>query len=671
MSGSGGREYLIALVGNPNVGKTTLFNALTGLRHTTANYPGVTVEKRVGELNLEGYSKPVQVLDLPGTYSLLPHSPDEAIVRQVLLGHQKGMKRPDLAVVILDAGNFERNLYLALQVMDTGTPSIFVLNMWDEALEKGRAPDADRLSALLGIPCVRMSAHKGSGVEELRGLLRAELAKLPERREAEPLDDRVFRAYSIDERYKQIESVARRVMNAEVQERITRSDRIDAVVTHPVWGWVIFAVCMTVVFQSIFSWAEPFMNGIASLVRYLGQWSERLLPHGPLQSLVTDGIIAGVGNVVVFLPQIFLLFFFIAVFEDFGYMARAAFVLDRIMRKVGLNGRAFLPLLSSFACAIPGIMATRTIPDPKDRLVTILSAPFMSCSARLPVYTLFIAAFVPPLPVLGVLNLQGITLLGLYLLSVAAGLGTAALLKRTVIRGQRTPFLMELPPYRIPNLRSVLITTWDRGRAFLANAGGMIFWISILLWFLVSYPHSSALESKYAALKADISSSVSFTPDEKSLKAAAVDHEFAGERLKESYAGRLGRGLEPVIAPLGFDWRIGIGLIGSFAAREVLVSTLAIIHQVGEGADEHSADLISALRSQVDPQTGKTSYTLLTALSLMVFFVLACQCMSTLAVVRRETNSLRWPIFMFVYMTLLAWMGSFVVYQSGRFLGFQ
>jgi ferrous iron transport protein B len=644
---------IIALIGNPNAGKSTVFNALTGLHQTTGNYPGVTVERKAGVMR-RADGRSVRVIDLPGSYSLLSKAPDEEIVRQSLLGLIEGEPRPDLGVLILDASNLDRNLYLALQVMDTGLPVVVALNMWDAAAERDSRPDPDLLSRELGVPCVPTVGFRREGIAELVRTIEQRLDHLPGRgressggragtpspAEASAALDRALRLTTPEERYRQIELISERSRPSGSAELVTVSDRIDAVVTHPFWGWAVFAGVMAVIFQSIFSWAGPFMDAIEAAVGASAAFAARVLPDNAFGSLVADGVIPGVGNVIIFLPQIFLLFFFIAAAEDFGYMSRAAFVLDRVMRKAGLNGKAFLPLLSSFACAIPGIMATRTIADRRDRFATILAAPLMSCSARLPVYALMIGAFIPASPVLGPLNLQGAALLSMYVLSLAAGLAAAAVMKHTLFKGGGAPFIMELPPYRIPHWRTVLLATWDRGRLFLTNAGSVILAISMILWFLASYP-----------------------------KPPETVQVTESQRLEQSYAGQLGKWIEPAIEPLGFDWKIGVGLVASFAAREVLVSTLAVIYNVGEEADEHSTDLIGALQNERDPETGLSRYTPLTAVSLMVFFVLACQCMSTIAVVRRETNSWRWPVFMVAYMTILAWLGSFIVYQGGRWLG--
>lgn len=660
------RRANIALLGNPNAGKTTLFNALTGSRHKTANYPGVTVERREGSLALPG-GRVVRVFDLPGAYSLLPKSPDEEVVSSLLTGGINPDEKPDLGVLVLDASCLERNLYFALQVIDTGLPVVAALNLWDAAQEKGRCPDLALLSQLLGVPCVPTVAQSRTGVAALVSAIERALES-PAVLRAPDCDVESLRRVGPEQRYARIDEICSRIFRtAHTEASRTLSDRIDRWVTHPVLGWVIFVTVMTVIFQSIFSWATPLMDAIEKGVAALSKAVATALPEGALRSLICEGIIPGVGNVVVFLPQILLLFFFITFFEDFGYLSRAAFVLDRLMLKAGLNGKAFLPLLSSFACAIPGIMATRTIADRKDRLATLLVAPLMSCSARLPVYALMIGAFVPSVPVLGPLDLKGATLLSMYLLSIAAGLVTAAVLKRTVLAGPRAPFILELPPYRMPHLGTVLSSTWERGKVFLSNAGSVILAISVILWFLASYPKDPAVQARYDGWRAEALSASSQADASGTLR--RLDRAEASELLKHSYAGQLGHWVEPVIRPLGFDWKIGIGLVASFAAREVLVSTLAVIYNI-EGTDEaETLGLAQALRGEIDPVTGRAVYTPLVAVSLMVFFVLACQCMSTLAVVRRETNGWRWPLFMLVYMSALAWCGSFVVFQMGRRFG--
>ena len=726
----------IALLGNPNSGKTTIFNALTGLRHTTANYPGVTVEKRAGKLKGSGGS--ISILDLPGSYSLLPRSLDEEVVHDVLLGIQKGTPPPDLTVVVLDANNFERNLYLACQVIETGLPVILALNMWDLAEENGFSIDLDKLEAIFGVPCVKVIGNKKEGTKSLKNLINKELIRIqsgtfnpgyslpiPNAIENELLEisnmiksslknreksargeafrlltdigfnGPFFKGDEFDKklksqilvsrsrleeknidwssvetelRYSYIESVTGQVAKLDLNKKVSSSERLDKVLTHKFWGLPIFAGLMALVFQSIFNWANAPMDWISSAVSRLGVFVSGALPEGQLNSLIVDGIISGVGNVLVFLPQIFLLFFFIAFFEDIGYMARAAFVLDRLMKKVGLNGKAFLPLLSSFACAVPGIMAARTIEDKNDRLATILIAPLMSCSARLPVYTLMIGAFIPAVPIFIIFDLKGITLFAMYFTGILAALGMALLFRKTFLKGNKTPFIFELPPYRIPNLKTVGLAMWERGKEFIYRAGSIIFCISIVLWLLASYPKDASLEKQFNIKYQKIEQV--FRGENLESKVKELQEWKSTEDLNHSFAGRLGHLIEPAVEPLGFDWKMGIGLIASFAAREVMVSTLAIVHNVGGEADETSVSLIEALQNEISPITGKPVYTPLVAVSLMVFFALACQCMATVAIVKKETNSWRWPIFMVVYMSALAWIGSFAVYQGGKLLGF-
>ncbi len=717
------RTRRVAILGNPNAGKSTLFNQLTGLRQKVGNYPGVTVEKKIGVAELPSGAR-VDVLDLPGSYSLQPNSPDETIVRDVLLGLQDDTPPPDLIVFVVDATNLERHLYLALQVLELGRPLVLALNMMDAARAHGIAIDERTLERELGVPVIGISASKGENLGNLRRLLEREIepstrhfrtwpphlervlqrleARLP-RQEALPerarhdfalalllddgeddalarhappdvLDDARILARRLDRhspgwrgedvqgRYETIHQIVHHAVREPGQRRDETRDRIDRVLTHRVLGPVLFVLLMGAVFQSVFAWAQPAMDLIDGLVGRFSGFVGAALPAGPLRSLVVDGVIAGVGTTLTFVPQIAILFFFLSVLEDTGYMARAAFIMDRLMARVGLSGRAFIPLLSSFACAIPGIMATRTIDNRRDRLTTMMIAPFMSCSARLPVYALLIGAFVPNRWV-GFVTLPGITLFSMYLLGVLAAVSVAWVLKRTALRGGKPLYVMELPPYRAPSWKSVLLTVRERSLLFVRKAGTVILAVSVVLWFLASYPrHTEAtapLEARLAAAEAAGDAD----------GARALERDLAGTRLENSFAGRAGRFLEPAIAPLGFDWRIGIGLITSLAAREVMVSTMATVFHLGD-ADADALTLRERLRSAQDPRTGRKAYSPLVGVSLMVFFVLACQCMSTVAVVRRETNSWRWPIFMLVMMNALAWLASFAVYQGGRLLGF-
>lgn len=711
----------IAILGNPNAGKSTLFNVLTGLRQKVGNYPGVTVEKKLGTCTLPSGGR-VELLDLPGSYSLHPGSPDEVIVRDVLLGLQPDTPPPDLIVFVVDATHLDRNLYLALQVIEIGRPVILALNMMDAAEAQGIRIDERALEEQLGVPVAKISASRGTGIGNLRRLLERDVepsmvrfrrlpphlervvqrlearlprhALLPERarhdlalalllddgeddaiaRSAPPdvFDDvRIlrrrldqlspgWRSDDVEERYEAIQEILSRAVTSPGEKRDVSRERIDRILTHRIFGPIIFVLLMGAVFQSVFAWAQPAMDAIDFLVSRFGVLAEAVMPAGPLRSLVVDGIISGVGTTLTFVPQIAVLFLFLSVLEDTGYMARAAFIMDRLMGRVGLSGRSFIPLLSSFACAIPGIMATRTIDNRRDRLTTIMIAPFMSCSARLPVYALLIGAFVPNRWV-GFITLPGLTLFSMYFLGIVAAISVAWVLKRTVLKGGKPLYVMELPPYRMPSWRSVLITVRERSLLFVRKAGTVILAVSVVLWFLASYPHGGtqekALESQIATAQAAGDAA----------HASALQHELAGVSLRNSFAGRVGRALEPAIAPLGFDWRIGIGLITSFAAREVMVSTMATVFNLGNGSDD-VVSLRDNLRNAVD-ERGVHAYSPLIGISLMVFFVLACQCMSTVAVVRRETNSWRWPLFMLVMMNALAWITSFAVFQGGRLLG--
>ncbi len=727
------RAATVALVGNPNSGKTTLFNSLTGLRQKVANYPGVTVEKKEGFFTLPASEKIIAALDLPGAYSLLTRSPDEEIVHRVISGRQAGTPVPDLLVIVVDAFNLERNLFFVTQLLETGIPCVLALNMWDMVAQGGTVIDLAKLGQSLKVPIVPTVGRRRQGIQELKGVIEKQLSggvkqgengfhiDLPASVETEILriqqmidghvhfppsglraealrllGDSQFRSSLFQEvpalrqtevsaranltedkldsasveaetRYAYVQNLCRQVIRQPAKASASLSEKLDGILTHKVWGFAVFFALMALVFQSIFTWASAPMDAISALVDGLSGWAAAHLPEGQLNSLIVDGVIAGVGSVVIFLPQILFLFFFIALFEDSGYMARAAFVLDRVMRKVGLSGKSFIPLLSSFACAVPAIMSTRTIEDKNDRLATIMVAPLMSCSARLPVYALMISAFIPSLPVLGIFDLQGVTLFSMYALSLLAGLGMAAIFRKTLLKGYQTPFVLELPPYRIPNLRTVLMTMWEKAGQFLYRAGTIIFTLSIILWFLASYPRHQAVETKFEQMKT--AAAATYSGADLDARMTEIEGLHKSEQMRGSFAGKLGQWIEPVIRPLGYDWKIGIGLIASFAAREVLVSTLAIVYGVGE-SDNTDANLAKRLQRETSPVTGLPVYSPLVAVSIMVFFVLACQCMSTVAVVKRETNSWRWPLFMIAYMTALAWTGAFAVYQGGRFLGF-
>jgi len=686
------------MVGNPNCGKTTLFNALTGLRQKVGNYPGVTVEKKVGTTYSQ-HGKPIQVIDLPGAYSLAARSPDEAVLRDVLFGRRADTPQPDRIICVVDAANLERNLYLVHQILDLGRPVIIALNMMDLAAGAGLKIDPAALEHALGIPVIPCEAVHGRGLIELKlALSRVELplarhrwdvpapiaplvaelqaslsdndarSPLIARAEAlllltdfdavrvagsKPLSDRTHEILNqwrqrgagagtdwsttlIRSRYDAIGLLCRDVMVRTREQGPSLSDRIDAVLCHSVWGWAVFGVIMAALFFSIFSLAEAPMDFIDGHVAAFGDWVKGVMAPGDLRDLLTDGIIGGVGGIVVFLPQILILFFFVGLLESTGYMARAAFIMDRPMSKVGLNGRSFIPLLGSYACAIPGIMATRTIENARDRLVTILVAPLMSCSARLPVYLLMIATLLPGDTVPAATK-AGIMLI-MYALGTVGVFFFAWLFKRTLFKSAPQHMIMELPPYQPPRFKEILRHMVERGWLFLKNAGTIILGISIVLWFLTTYPKHP-------------------NPDA-----------TATEQIAQSFAGRAGHLIEPVIKPLGFDWRIGIGLITSFAAREVFVSSMGVIFGV-ESADDDTTPLRDALRAAHWPG-GAPLFTPLVCFSLMVFYVFAMQCMSTVAVVKRETNSWKWPLFQTAYMTGTAWLACFILFQVGRMLGY-
>jgi len=707
-SGATTRTLTVAVAGNPNSGKTTLFNALTGATARTGNHPGITVAERHGRLELPRSGR-VDLVDVPGSYSLNARSPDEEIAINALLG-RRGMARPDAVIVVLDATALERNLYLLMQVIETDLPVLAVVNMLDAAREDGLDIDFGLLRETFGIPIVGTVARRRQGVEllkkELDDLLqdpargrrpwlwtpspaldrelaalgalvdeevrfelpseqarrafalwllcslhrRSELVVRPRLREATlAARDRLRDQDGLDldhetivPRWRVIDELAPRLVRHE-KVRSLRTERIDGILTHPLWGSLIFLAVMTVIFQALFAWSEPMMAGIEGLFARLAGWVSATFPAGVGRDLLVDGVIAGVGGVLVFLPQILFLFLFITLLEGSGYMSRTAFLLDRFMRRLGLHGNAFVPMLSGFACAVPGIMATRTIDNRRDRLVTIMALPLISCSARLPVYTMIIALVFPPSMSTGPFRTGTLVLLGIYLGSTALTLAAAGLLSRTVLKGRPRPLLIELPPYRMPEPRSVLLTLRDRAMAFLSTAGTIILAITVILWVLLSFPHHPGGSGDPRA--------------------------DAAEALRHSYAGRLGSLLEPVIEPLGFDWKIGIGLIGSFAAREVFVSTMGVVYGVGDEGEALTTDLGAAMAEDRRPD-GSPLWTPLTGLSLMAFFMVAMQCMSTLAVTRRETGSWGWTFFMLGYLTGGAWLLSFLVYQGGRLLGY-
>jgi ferrous iron transport protein B len=720
-AGAETRQLVVALAGNPNAGKTSIFNALTGLRQKVANYPGVTVERKEGLWTLDAELPPARLVDLPGLYSLDAASIDEEIARDIITGRMAEVPAPDVVVAVVDATNLERNLYLVTQLLEAGRPVVVALSMVDLAERSKLEVDADKLGESLGVPVVPVTAKTRRGLDELaRAVLEAvgsrppcALWRLSPKAEAEvrrlyaagaPSREGALRDLYSDElpsdavlreaveeararlsssdpqwwqepltaRYRWIEEVTAVAVRGAKHSRPSSTERIDRFVTHRLFGPVLLLLVMAVVFQAIFSWATLPMDLIDRAFGALGEAARANMPAGLLTDLVVDGVIAGVGGVLVFLPQILLLFFFIALLEDSGYMSRAAFLVDRLMRGVGLHGKAFMPLLSSFACAIPGIMATRTIENPKDRLATILIAPFMSCSARLPVYTLMIAAFFTDVKLLGFVPVGVLLMLSMYLLGIVVAIVVAWVLKHTILKAPPPPLVLELPPYRVPSLVNVLYTMRTRSWLFVKRAGTVILTISILLWALMTFPRSQARPvpdaREGAAVQAMRETGLEAKGEPAPLTAKTEGDTAESLQLEQSYAGRLGRVLEPLIAPLGFDWKMGIGLVSSFAARETIVSTLSIVYNVGKDADAESPSLIEAVRNAKRPD-GSPAWTPLVAVSMMVFFVLACQCMSTVAVVRRETNSWRWPLFMVAYMLVIAYVASFVTYQGGKLLG--
>ena len=621
------RTARIALVGPPNSGKTTLFNTLTGSRQKTANYPGVTVERKSGLLKTPS-GHPLEVLDLPGSYSLRARSPDEAITRDVVLGRQAQETLPDALVCVTDATNLGQHLRLLLELRQLGRPLILALNMMDIAQKRGCQISIEALSRQLGIPVVATVAMRKSGVQDLLGQIDALLNQAPAGNGLTALSDWVepspdaIRAY-----HREVERLLREAVVREgTPEHFTR--QLDRVLLHPVAGPLILLTLLFLMFQAVFSWAETPMDWIDGGIASLQQWLSAHMQDSLLKSLMVDGIIAGVGGVVIFLPQILILFLFILLLEDSGYMTRAAFLMDRLMSAVGLNGRAFIPLLSSFACAIPGIMAARTIAHPLDRLVTILIAPLMTCSARLPVYVLLIAAFVPATTVWGGIGLQGLVMFGLYATGIVGALVVAGVLRLTLLRGESQPLLMELPHYKWPNPANVLLGLWERAKIFMRRIGTVILSVLVLLWFLSTFP----------------------APPDGATEPA----------IYYSFAGQIGHALEPLLAPIGFNWQIAVALVPGLAAREVAVAALGTVYALS-GDEGAVTEALTATLAQ--------NWTLATALALLAWYVFAPQCLATLAAVRRETNSWQWAAFMFAYLMTLAYIAAFVTYRVALALG--
>ncbi len=729
----------VALIGNPNTGKSTLFSALAGVRQQIGNYPGVTVEKKIGHLTYAG--RRFALIDLPGTYSLAPRSLDEMVAVDVLLGRRDDAPLPDAVLCIVDASNLERNLYLVSQALELGLPTVVALNMIDVARDRGVQFDLERLRRQLGVPVIEVQANRRRGLDELKAALadavgrhaaapespfpepfRQEVERLAEtlaERKALPrylverlildtagyLEGQLLTAedallaeelraarrrlgeagYGVPAveamaRYGWVGRVLEGVVSRPAERPITAGDRIDQVLTHRVWGTLFFLLMMVLVFQSVFRLASWPMDWIDAGTGAVGEWIESHMAEGALRSLIVKGLVGGVGGVVIFVPQIMILFFFIAVLEDCGYMARAAYLMDKLMVRVGLSGKSFIPLLSSFACAIPGVMATRVIENRRDRLTTILVAPLMSCSARLPVYTLLIAAFIPDRSYAsGLLGLQGLTMTGMYLIGILTAVAVALILKKTLLRGPTPPFVMELPSYKTPSPSLVLYRMLERGWAFIRRAGTLVVAVSIVVWAALYYPHNAQqVEAPYRARQESLESRLASLTAENAERAeietelAAIPNQIVGAYNRQSILGRMGRAIEPAVRPLGWDWRIGCAVIASFPAREVVVATLGVIYDLGEDVqvdeEEGQNRLQAALKRAVWEDTDRPVFNIPVALSIMVFFALCAQCASTLVVIKRETNSWAWPAFTFAYMTALAYLGALITYQLGMWL---
>ena len=663
--------FTVAIVGNPNSGKSTVFNALTGLNQKTGNFPGVTVERLSGSFRYHdiknGRKADFKLIDLPGTYSVYPKSLDEQETAKELL-QQPEKAEFDYVLVVADASNLRRSLMLCTQVMDLGHPAILVLNMMD-LLEKSRQTiDMQLLSQSIGIPVIGLSAKENTGIRKLKSYMATFEPNKPNvfyPTEA-PYPQHVIKNSNNDneavlnqeketiERFRKIDALLKDIMhsNAEV-EAFSFSRKIDKVLTHRVWGFIVFIFLLALVFQAIFSWAEAPMNWIDEGFAMLGNWLSSALPDSAFSDLLTGGIIPGLGGILMFIPQIALLFTFIAILEDTGYMARVSFIMDRMMRGLGINGRSVIPLISGVACAVPAIMSTRTIKNYKERLITILVTPLMSCSARLPVYTLLIAIAIPSEKLFGFADYRGLTLLGLYLLGFIAAILTALLLRYWVKSSEKSYFIMELPVYRRPKTAVVFQMVFEKLKVFVLDVGKVIIAIAIVLWFLASYGPTERMAQAEAKVNADYALGL-IADDE-------LEETINAEKLKNSYAGILGHSIEPLIAPLGFDWKIGIALITSFAAREVFVGTMATIYNTGD--PEQTDKLRDVMKADINQRTGKPLFSLASAIALMLFYAFAMQCMSTIAVVKRETGGWKWPIIQFLWMSILAYGSAFAAYQ--------
>ncbi|OEK02964.1 ferrous iron transport protein B [Roseivirga sp. 4D4] len=697
------KNLKIALVGNPNSGKSTLFNLLTGLKQKTGNFPGVTVDKKSGRMKLPN-GQQAELIDLPGTYSIYPKTLDEQIVQEVLLdkGHDQ---HPDVIIVVADASNLKRNLLLFTQIRDLNIPMVLVLNMMDVAERRQLKIDLRGLSIDLGVKIIPTNSHTGDGVEVLKNVLIQPLVQSKKpfyqvKGLAEQTIDDIKGEFTLHEDYQAFqyaqqsvrlkflaeserqrieeikkengfydvptqsqETLGRYALISDIVDRnikqsndakkATLSQRIDRITTHKVFGYLIFLALLTLIFQAIFAWAEGPMDLIEGSLASFSDWVKGALPEGVVNDLLTDGIIAGLAGVLVFIPQIAILFGFISLLEESGYMSRAVFLMDRVMRNFGLNGKSVVPLVSGMACAIPAIMATRNIENWKDRLITIFVTPFMSCSARLPVYTLLIALVVPDDYVFGLFNLKGLVLTGLYLLGFFAAILSALAMKFILKTKHKGYFVMELPGYKIPQWKNVGLTIFEKSKTFVVEAGKVIIAISILLWVLASYGFSDNFKNADTYVRQELPADVTNADYEIALNAYKLEH---------SLAGSFGKVIEPAIEPLGYDWKIGIALITSFAAREVFVGTMSTIYSIGANEDDELT-IKEKLSKEINPKTGKPMYTMALGFSLMVFYAFAMQCMSTIAVVYRETKGWKWPIIQMVYMTAVAYLSALLTYN--------
>lgn len=700
-------DIRIALVGNPNTGKSTLFNLLTGLNQKIGNFPGITVDKKIGYCALSS-GKTAEIVDLPGTYSLYPKSKDESIVFQVL-ADKSNPSHPDIVVLVADATNLRRNLLLYSQVADLGLPMLLVLNMTDLAKKEGININVDKLAKRLSVQVVAISARASDGIEKLRAAL-AHVTLIST--QVKSVDVTVFAAGAIAaiktkintnndyyalqvlhqhenldfftaQQQEEIEAIEKEhhfetntlqaaetvaryrhlstilsdvVVDLGAEKKFKATDKIDSILTHKIWGFVTFIGILFFVFNAIFSWSSYPMELIETGFASLTDFGHAYLPEGLLTNLLLDGVLAGLGGVVIFIPQIAILFALISILEDTGYMARVTFMMDKIMSKFGLSGKSVVPMIGGIACAVPSIMSARNIESWKDRIITIMVTPLVSCSARLPVYTLLISLVVPQKSIFGVLSLQGLTLMAMYLISIVAAVLVAWVMKFIIKAKEKSYFIMELPVYRAPRWKNVLYTMYEKSKTFVLEAGKVIIAISIVLWVLATYgpgDRFSKIDEKYTSIEKSAKDSV---------QVASLERDKSAEKLENSYAGVLGKAIEPAIKPLGFDWKIGIALITSFAAREAFVGTMSTIYSVDSG-EEESTTIRAKMSAAINPETGLPVFTFATSLSLMLFYAFAMQCMSTVAVVYRETKSWKWPIIQLVYMTALAYMASLVAYQ--------